>query len=152
MKTKLTILILTFALSIRVFGQVNKYSIVLNKGIIDSVFIFGQWNESNEGETHLRYLGTLTTKDNRTFKIMTSCWLWGLSKRATNRILIFNDNNQYVGNYYLNTIQELPQRIENNILIFEIEKDDQKIRTEIDLNNGLPKCIYINEGDHSCFE
>jgi len=84
-------------------GQVNNINIrqqVLQKGIIDSVFVFGKWTEESQTETQLKYLGDLTTKAGQTFKIMNSIWLWGLSKRATSRILIFNFKNQYVGNYY----------------------------------------------------
>lgn len=45
-------------------AQVNSENIrqnVLQKAIVDSTFIFGKWTENGGTETHLKYLGQLTT-------------------------------------------------------------------------------------------
>ena len=45
-------------------GQVNDQNIrlqVLEKSIIDSEFVFGNWEEKGQTETHLNYLGQLKT-------------------------------------------------------------------------------------------
>jgi hypothetical protein len=128
-------------------GQVNDRNIrqhVLEKGIIDSVFVFGKWTEKSQTETQLKYLGKVTTKTGQTFKIMNSIWLWGLSERATSRILIFNLKNQYVGNYYLSGTDKLPTSLRNGKLIFTNLSDDfdKKVITTINLNNGLPKQFF----------
>ncbi|MEO9020693.1 MAG: hypothetical protein ABI237_14060 [Ginsengibacter sp.] len=128
-------------------GQVNDRNIqqqVLEKGIIDSVFVFGKWTEKSQTETQLKYLGKVTTKKGQTFKIMNSIWLWGLSKRATSRILIFNLKNQYVGNYYLSVTDQLPTSLRNGKLIFTNLSNgcDKKVITTINLNNGFPKQIF----------
>ena len=128
-------------------GQVNDENIrkkVLRKAIIDKEFIFGKWTEKGGTETHLKYLGVFTTKGGQTFKIMNSIWLWGLSSRATSRILVFNKSNEYVGNYYLTMTYDLPAKMENGKLIFKsLEGDcDRNLTTVIDLKKGLPKQFF----------
>lgn len=64
-------------------GQVNDQRIrqtVLQKAIVDSTFIFDKWTEKSGIETHLKYLGQVTTKKGQTFKIINSIWFWGLCK------------------------------------------------------------------------
>lgn len=136
-----------FSLTLCVFGQVNDKAIrklVLNKGIVDSLFVFGKWNEKGKTETHLQYLGQVTTNDQQVYKVMNSCWLWGLSHRATSRILIYNGKNEYVGNYYIYDINDLPIKLDNGILIFKSKIEcDKSIVTKIDLTRGIPKQIFI---------
>jgi hypothetical protein len=114
---------------------------VLEKGVADSLFIFGRWTEHGGTETHLKYLGQVTTKKGQTFKIIISSWIWGLSHRATSRILIFNNKNQYVGEYYVTTVYDLPTKLQSGNLIFKNTEDDcdKKLLTVVSLNNGLPK-------------
>jgi hypothetical protein len=71
-------------------------------------------------------------------------FVWGLSNRATSRILVFNSRNQYVGNYYLTTSSHLPQKLEGGKLIFKnTGKDcDKKLQTIVNLKNGLPKQFF----------
>lgn len=81
-------LITSFA--IKAMGQVNDNSIrqqVLKEKKADSLFVFGRWTINGGTETHLKYLGQVMTSDGRIFKIMDSCWFWGLSHRATSRII-----------------------------------------------------------------
>ena len=73
--TRLILLILTIFFTTSLEGQVTDNEIlqmVLDKNIIDSLFIFGKWTENGQTETHLKYLGEVTTKDGRVFKIMNS--------------------------------------------------------------------------------
>ena len=150
MTTLRTTLFLLFTLMFFVFSAVeqvkdrNIRQQVLEKGIIDCVFVFGKWTERSQTETQLKYLGKVTTKTGQTFKIMNSIWLWGLSERATSRILIFNLKNQYVGNYYLSGTDQLPTSLRNGKLIFTNLSDDcdKKVITTINLNNGLPKQFF----------
>jgi hypothetical protein len=145
LKTFLT-LTLTFAVSI-VNGQVNDQTIrqrVLENAIVDSTFTFGKWTEKGGTETHLKYLGQFTTKQGRTFKILNSMWFWGLSQRATSRILVFDNNNKYVGNYYVTTTTDLPTKLQSGKLIFKnTDKDcDRNLMTIVDLKRGLPKQFF----------
>jgi len=80
-------LTLTLTVGLKVAnGQVNDQNIrlqVLQKSIIDSEFVFGNWEKKGQTETHLKYLGQVTTKSGKTFKIVNSIFIWGLSQRAT---------------------------------------------------------------------
>lgn len=78
------------------------------------------------------------------FKVMTSVWIWGMSHRATNRILIFSNANHYVGNYYLTTSDDLPSYIQGNKLVFKnIGSDcDPSVETYIDFTKGIPKEFF----------
>jgi hypothetical protein len=145
-----TFLSFTFMLAvISSKGQVNDETIrqqVLEKGIVDSLFIFGKWTENGGTETHLKYFGQLKTKSRQTFKIINSIWLWGLSHRATSRLLVFNNKNQYVGNYYMTTTSDLPDKLQNGRLIFSNTDDqdcDKTLITIIDLTKGLPRQFFI---------
>lgn len=146
----LRILFIVLALSFAALissGQVNDNSIrqqILKKGIIDSLFSFGKWTKEGETETHLRYLGKVKTKHGRTFKIVSSIWFWGPSHRATSRILIFNNKNEYIGDYYLTTVSDLPTRLRNGRLIFNNTDKycNSKLTTVINLKNGIPKQFF----------
>lgn len=146
LSTAFLTLTLTLAISF-VNGQVNDQFIrerVLKKAIVDSTFIFGKWTEKGETETHLKYLGQFTTKHGQTFRILNSMWFWGLSHRATSRILVFNRGNKYVGNYYVTVTSDLPTKMKSGKLIFENTNEDCdiSIMTIVYLNNGLPKQFF----------
>jgi hypothetical protein len=149
MTTRLTILFLTLLIAFFVKGQVNENELrqqVLKKDLIDSLFVFGKWTESGQTETHLKYLGTVSAADGRVFKIMNSVWFWGLSHHATSRILIFNDKNQYLGNYKLGVIYDLPDKLENGELVFtnlDNENCDKELIAKVNLAKGLPKEFFI---------
>jgi hypothetical protein len=89
---------------------------------------------------------------------MTSNWLWGISRRATCRILIFNQGNQLLGNYYVE-MSDLPEKIEGNELVFlhSTDKDcDQNLITRVSFKEGIPKRFYVeciaNSGQVYTFE
>ncbi|MBE8725489.1 hypothetical protein [Flavobacterium hungaricum] len=136
---------------------------VLRKNSIGKEFVFGKWDERKwdkiEGtETHLTYLGSVKTQKGKTYKIMNSVWIWGLSCRATNRILIFNGKNQYIGNYYVTTETNLPTELKNGILIFRNTDPEcnKRIISKVSLKNGLPITIFTEckngYGDSFTFE
>lgn len=127
---------------------------VLEKGIVDSQFIYRGWTPEGHTKTRLKYLGQVVTKTGRTFRIMNYTLLWGLSPRATSRILVFNEKNQYLGGYYVTLISSLPDRLENGRLIFTNQDDpdcDATLVTKVNLTSVLPKSIFIrckgNSGD-----
>jgi hypothetical protein len=60
--------------------------------------------------------------------------------------LIFDDNNQYLGNYRFGGPYELPDKLENGCLIFKNFDNvhcDKKIITKVDFTLGLPDEIFI---------
>jgi hypothetical protein len=130
--------------SIAAIGQVEDRYIkpVLAKSKIDSLFVFGEWSEEGQDETHLKYLGKVTTKTGRTFKIVTSIWIWGSGHRTTSRILVFNESNRYVGNYNMAMTYNLPTKLVNGKLVFSNRKNkdcDPKVTAVVNLANGLPR-------------
>jgi len=156
-KAKLVTFILIFAGIGHSFGQMtsdNIKDIVLKKAIKDSLFVVDTSQSGNHDETQLRYLGILKSTDGRIFKIMSYCWIWGISQRATNRILIYNKANQYLGNYKLDTKDELPTKIEGNKLIFSIKENERVglLQIHISFEKGLPKHIFIKNGNLYVFD
>jgi len=141
--------ILFILISINSVCQITDNNIrlnVLESGITDILFVFGKWSCDGQTQTELKYLGQVTTDSGKVYKILNSSWIWGLSRRATNRILIYNFNNEYVGNYSLNTISDLPDRIENECLVFtnkSKEDCDKSVTTNIDFRKGYPKEMFI---------
>ena len=100
----------------------------------------------------LIYLGKVRTKNGRTLKIMTSRWYWGSVPRATSRIIIFNNKNQYVGDYYLTMTYDIPDKIEGNSIVFINDKTsgcDTNLITKISFRNGIPKKILVNCSEKS---
>lgn len=142
-----TFIALTLTVALYSKAQINENVIrqkVLQKAIVDSLFVFGKWTEKGGTETHLKYLGQVTTKYGQTFKILNSSWFWGLSQKATSSILIFNDKNKYIGNYPLTLTTDLPTKMENGKLIFTNtgEDCDKDLTTIVDLKNGLPRQFF----------
>jgi len=146
MKLLISLLILftTFNSFSQIKGGTNS-QIVLGNNVTDSLYVFGKWDEEDGTEIQLKYLGILKSKK-QNLKIVSSCWLWGYSKRATSRILIFNEDNIYLGNYYLEMKSDLPEKIENNELVFlhsESYDCDKSIVTKLSFNNGIPDQFFL---------
>jgi hypothetical protein len=147
---KFKAILLLFFFSKLSFGQINdsKFrSIVLKKNLIGKEFTFGECDQKDGHETSLTYLGSVKNKNGKRYKIMNSIWTWGTSCRATSRILIFNDQNQYIGNYYMSDSCDLPTKLENGYLIFKNANDscDRKIETKINFKNKIPKSLFGNK-------
>ncbi|WP_299684231.1 hypothetical protein [uncultured Dokdonia sp.] len=148
MNNKISIVLIPLSIHLNLFGQVADDSfqdVVLKNNIIDSLHVFGEWNKIDGTETHLKYLGIIRS-ENGNFKIITSCWLWGSSKRATNRILVFNEDTTYLGNYHLAMKYDLPEKIENNQLVFfhsESDDCDKNIITRLSFDKGIPKQFFL---------
>lgn len=146
-----TVLLFYFSLLVctihSVSAQMDENAIrqeVLKKNITDSLFVFGKWTEDGEDETRLKYLGKIYRKDGSVIKVMTSCWIWGYSKRATSRILIFDNKNHFLGDYYLSMTYDLPEYIENGKLVFtHSETDDCDAFVKIDFANELPEQFFL---------
>ena len=99
-----------------------------------------KFNTVDNSITYLRYLGIIQTRKGISYKVLTSTWIWGLSHRATNRIIIYDEDNTYVGNYKVTMIDDLPLRLEKGKLIVTNTKD--KSTCKLDLKDGLPKQLY----------
>jgi len=119
---------------------------VLQKGLVDSLFVFGKWTENGGVETHLKYLGEVKTKHGPGYRIMSYIWIAGQSRGVTTKILIFNSANRYIGSYQLGVIYDLPDKLENGRLIFtnKGDKDCNGKRTDVDFSKALPKDFFVD--------
>ncbi len=148
MRITILFLLISCAFVGPVQGQVDDYAIrlsVLHKAEINRTFRFGRWNDHGGMETHLTYLGKVTTSKGRTYRVMNSIWIWGLSRRGTTRILIFDSRERYVGNYYLGNTADVPSSLKNGVLYFSNINNDQcdrNVMTRVSLRGGLPKNIF----------
>ncbi|UPT68183.1 MAG: hypothetical protein M0D57_05890 [Sphingobacteriales bacterium JAD_PAG50586_3] len=134
---------------------------VLSHNVQDTTFVFDTSTIRGKAKDYnivnLTYLGKVTTRKGYTFKILTCLWEWNISQRATSRIVVYNDKNQYVGNYYMYSTCELPGKMTNGVLLFNIECDDcaKGTRFKLDLKKGLPQKFFLpckgNYGDFYTF-
>ena len=141
-------------------SQINDEDIrsqVLKKNKIGHQYIF---KTEDQTTTQLTYLGILRTTKGVQYKIMNSVWIWGLNgNRATSRILVFSAANQYLGNFPITVIDDLPNSIRNNSLEFTNKIStycDPETVTSLSFNNGIPKEFFRkckgNGGDVYTFE
>jgi hypothetical protein len=142
------ILIFFTFVSLNLVGQIDDSEIrqiVLEKAIVDSLFVFGEWNDSTGTETHLKYLGEVEVQGEK-IKILTSSWYWGLSKRVTSCILFYNDRLVQLGTYQMYMVYDLPNRIEHDELVFVHSREcncDTNIITKLSFDEGIPEQFFI---------
>ncbi len=106
-------------------------------------------------KTTVKYLGVVHTKGGKSYKILTSFFVFSASAtcHGTSRIKIFDMKNRYVGEYNVGMPEGLPDILKNNKLLYLENMDDCDLRKtrSIDLSNGLPKQFFVacskNGGD-----
>jgi hypothetical protein len=132
------------------FGQLTLQKMcqqVLTENKIDQPKSFDNSNKINgHDETILNYLGSVKSHDGRIFKILTYAYIWGPNHHTSGSIYVYNNKNNYVGQYHLGDARDLPVKLRNGILIFTNVDNgncDKNITTTISLNKGLPKNIFI---------
>src|SRR5436853_2742505 len=120
------------------FGQLTLKKMcqhVLTKNKIDSSYLFDTSNKvDRHNKTILRYLGTVKTIDGRFFKVLTYEFVWGSNYHTSASIYIFNDKNQYVGQYHLGDALDLPTQLKNDRLLFtngDNDSCDKNLKTII---------------------
>ncbi len=131
------------------YGQVNHkkaFQLALQHAKVGKEISFSQTKDKNYDSLVLVYLGEIITRRGQHLKILTSRWYWGLSPRATSRIVVFNGKNQYLGDYYLTMTYEVPDKIEGNSLLFINEKGSDctaNLVTKVSFRNGVPKTFFL---------
>lgn len=147
------------------FGQIanaqndfDDYAVVLKTEKIDSAFIFDRStivkNQKDTYINNLTYIGATTTTKGKTYKFINSFLVvGGLSPKGHSRLLVFNNDNQYLGCYHMGMPEDLPERLDNGYLIFKDDSGscDKGIRLKLNLTKGLPKEFFLpcngNMGD-----
>ena len=110
-------------------------------------------------KTRVQYLGVAHTKKGKSYKILTSFFVFSASAtcHGTSRIKIFDMKNRYVGEYNVGMPEALPDALKDNKLLYLENSDDCNLRTtrSISLHDGLPKRFFIacskNGGDEYVF-
>ena len=127
------------------------YSKLINEKNPNKEYILGNWNE-NKFQQNFKYLGSVKTKKNENIDIITlKLYVGEITKRGNGRIFIA-DKQGILGSYYISNINDLPQKMEKGILIFENKNNHcDQIDTRIDFTTGIPDKIFRkcngNQGD-----
>jgi len=120
---------------------------VLTRNKVGKKFVFDRSKKGRYNQTELTYLGKVKTNDGRIFKVLTSTVFFGNSPAATNKIVVFNSKNQYVGHYSFGADFNLPRKIVNNFLVFDNKECgglcDPSIVNRVSFEDGLPKQLYL---------
>lgn len=110
-------------------------------------------------KTRVHYLGIVHTNNERSYKILTSFFVFSAAStcHGTSRIKIFDIRNRYIGEYRVGMSEDLPDTLKDNKLLYFKSSEDCILKTtrSIDLHKGIPKKIFIscskNEGNEYAF-
>lgn len=137
MKTVLFIISFVCLLSVSSYAQESMQAqVILKANVVDSTFVFGKWNAKEGTELHLTYLGSVTTFEGTILKFMNRAFIFGLSHRMSTRLYVFSAENRFLGYYILGGKYDMPDRLENGMLIFEPNNGCAAIRS-IDMRMGI---------------
>lgn len=142
------------------YSQVNPfkaYKTVLQHARIEKEYSFDRSRKDDLDSLVVVYLGKIVTTKGKVLQFLTSRWYWGSVPRATSRIVVFNEKNQYLGDYYLSTTYDVPGKIEDKFLVFISNKNSSNcppgVVTRISFKNGIPKQFFVKcNGDIYSFE
>lgn len=167
------ILVLTLCfIVVSSFSSNHKYSyelaqnlklekLALKKNIIGKIYISDLTHIKDCNKSRIEYLGIAHTKNGKTYKILTSFFVFSTSNdmcHGKSAIKIYDLKNRYIGSYKVGMPESLPDSLDNNKLIYlENSKDcNRRNARVINLQNGLPKQFFIpcskNGGDFYSFE
>ncbi len=99
------------------------------------------------------YLGILQGTGGRDFFVFNTIFIDNkkISPRHSNYVMIYSENKEYIGYYYLSLTPQLPKRISKNRLIFKDQCTGEDII--ISFSNGIPRDINIGcEGNPDFYE
>jgi hypothetical protein len=130
-------------------SQVNPfkaYKTVLQHAQVGKEYSFDKSRKDDLDSLVVVYLGKIITTKGRVLKLLTSRWYWGSAPRATSRIIVFNEKNQYLGDYYLTMTYDVPDKIEDKSLVFINDMDNNctpNLTTRVSFRNGIPKQFFV---------
>jgi hypothetical protein len=132
------------------YAQVNPftaYTTVLQQAQAGKQYSFDKSKKNDLDSLVVVYLGQIVTTKGKVLKFLTSRWYWGTAPRATSRIVVFNEKNQYLGDYYLTMTYDVPDKLEDNYLVFISNKNSSScppgVVTRISFKNGIPKQFFV---------
>ncbi len=163
------IILITYYLFVSSFTTVNRGSSEYAKlqkleyralqGAVGKNYIVDLTGRKDCNKTKVKYLGVVHTKYGKSYKVLTSFFVFSASStcHGTSRIKIFDTKNRYVGEYDVGMPEGLPDILQKNKLLYLENLEDCNLRKtrSIDLSNGLPKRFFIqcskNGGDEYFF-
>ena len=126
---------------------------------VGKVYVTDLTHKEGCNKTRVQYLGVAHTNKGKSYKILTSFFVFSASTtcHGTSSIKIYDMKNRYIGEYYVGMPEALPDTLKDNKLLYIKNSEDCKLRItrSIDLSNGLPKRFFIacskNGGDEYVF-
>lgn len=120
---------------------------VLEENKIGKTFFFKLEGDGENGcnSVELKYLGIIETNKKINYKLLNCAWTSGYSCRGINRLLIYDTNNVYIGNYHMGFPTSLPDSIIGTNIVYNSNHSDCTKRkgTKISFKSGLPKSFQV---------
>jgi hypothetical protein len=116
---------------------------VLQANSIGKDFEYDLTGQEGCSKTKLTYLGIISTSKNKKYKLLNSFFVTGYSCRGISRLVVYDDKNNYLGNYYFEG--PLPSSIDKNEIVFKkgIRDCNNVKEVKISFNTGLPKSFNV---------
>ena len=116
------------------------------RNTVGKVYVVDLTHKKGCTKTRVKYLGVVHTNQGKSYKILTSFFVFSASStcHGTSNIKIFDMKNRYVGEYYVGMPEGLPDILRNNKLLYlenTMECDLRKTRC-VNLGNGLPRKFF----------
>ena len=141
------------------YSRLQKLEYQALRNTAGKVYIIDLTKKEGCNKTRVQYLGVAHTNKGKSYKILTSFFVFSASStcHGTSSIKIFDMKNRYIGEYYVGMPEALPDTLIDNKLLYLKNSEDCNLRItrSIDLHNGLPKRFFIpcskNGGDEYFF-
>ncbi|ACU60505.1 hypothetical protein [Chitinophaga pinensis] len=119
---------------------------VVEKGEVGKQFEYEIKGDPDRTRYRMTYIGSIKTKSDTTLKFLNLINITGGfdSRKAhyTGAVLLYDQHNNYLGDYAVQDTLSLPVRVEGTTLVFSGQQDCNAI-TKIDFSNEIPKEIFI---------
>jgi len=117
--------------------------LVLSENVIGQEYIFEKIQKEELNKIHITYLGYIITKDGDSLKILNSVNYFNpISPRAHGAFYLYQKD-KLLGSYYVGGTADVPNRIENNNLVFDYYDEDCNQTTIINFSDSIPQQIFV---------
>lgn len=96
-------------------------------------------------KSRIKYLGLVSTRKGKKFKVLTSFFVHGNNCRGTSNIKIYDITNKFIGRYYVSMPDDLPDTLMGSKLVYSQPQAEcpLKLGASINLLNGLPEKFFL---------
>lgn len=121
---------------------------ILEENTVGKKYYFDFTGNKDCNQSFMCYLGEIANDEGVRYKVLTSFYVHGQSCRGTSRIVIYNSDHVYLGNYYVSLPKELPKKIRHNELVFARTGSTGNHRRQgrIAFTEGTPAAITFSYG------